>query len=375
MMETLESLFHYVWSFALIISIIVFIHEFGHFIAARICGVKVEVFSIGFGRELIGRTDRRGTRWKISLWPVGGYVKMFGDAGAASTPDTSSLDDMTPEEKRVSFHHRPLLAKAFIVAAGPVSNFILAIAVFTYFIFTVGLNSTEPVVGGLLPNSAAQEAGLKTGDRIEQVDGKVMRTFNDISESLMTNLGNPVVLDVMREGDHFTLTLTPRFTEDKDALGNVQKRPLIGIKSQQLTYKDVGLPAALAAATKRTFDMCATTVHVLSQIISGKRGTEDLKGPLGIAKLSGEVTAQGETMSQTLRMILWFAALLSVNLGFVNLLPVPMLDGGHLAFYCIEAIRGRPVAAKFQEWSYRVGLAMIVSLMALSLFNDVKTIF
>ena len=372
MIAHLQSLFHYAWSFALIISVIVFIHEFGHFMMARLCGVRVETFSIGFGRELLGFTDRRGTRWKIALWPLGGYVKMFGDSGAASTPDFGSLDAMTPEEKRQSFHFRPLWAKALIVAAGPVANFILAIAVFTYFIFTVGLSSTEPVVGELMPNTPAVSAGLKPGDRITEVDGKHIGTFDDIVSAVMINLGKPVALSIERGTEHLTLSLTPMEYEEKDVLGHVVKHPLIGIRSQKLTYENVDLPTALSAAISRTYGMCLTTVHVMGQMISGERSTKDLKGPLGIAKLSGEITSHGETMSETLRTILWFVALLSVNLGFVNLLPIPMLDGGHLAFYCIEALRGRPMAARFQDYSYRVGLAIVASLMALSLFNDVR---
>lgn len=374
MIDPILHLFHYVWSFALILSVIVFVHEFGHFLAARLCGVKVEVFAIGFGRELIGRTDRHGTRWKLALWPLGGYVKMFGDAGAASTPDTTSLDAMSDAEKRISFHFKPLWQKAIIVAAGPLANFLLAIAVFTYFIFTVGMNSTEPVVGGLIPKTPAVTAGLKPGDRITHIDGKAIRTFNDIPAALITNVGNPVTLEVERGTKHLTLTLTPKLIEEKDALGKTQTRPMIGIKSKKITYQDVGLLTALAAATERTYGMCQTTLTVLGQMITGDRGTKDLKGPLGIAKLSGEVTASGETMNETLRMILWFIALLSVNLGFVNLLPIPMLDGGHIAFYCIEAVRGRPMADKFQEWSFRVGFAIVASLMALSLFNDVRQI-
>ncbi len=375
MIETLQTLFHTLWSFALVISIIVFVHEFGHFIVARLCGVKVEVFSIGFGRELLGRTDRHGTRWKLALWPLGGYVKMYGDAGAASTPDSAALDDMTPEQKKVAFHYKPLWAKALIVAAGPASNFLLAIAVFTYFIFTVGMNSTEPVVGEIMPKTPAAHAGLKAGDRILSIDGKEMRRFSDISETLMINVGKPVEVLVERKEKQFTVSLTPIQFEEKDALGNTQKRPLIGLRSKKLTYENVTLPTAIAAATERTYSMCVTTVKVLGQMITGDRGTQALKGPLGIAKLSGEVTNQGETMSETLKTILWFVALLSVNLGFVNLLPIPMLDGGHLAFYCVEALSGRPLAKKFQEYSYRLGMVLIASLMALSLFNDVRQIF
>ncbi len=371
-MEPIAHVLHYIISFALVISVIVFIHEFGHFIIARLCGVKVETFSIGFGRELVGRTDRHGTRWRISLWPVGGYVKMFGDAGAASTPDERQLNEMTPEEKAVSFHFKPLWAKAAVVVAGPASNFLLAIAVFTYFIFTVGISSTQPIVGEVMPDTPAATAGLKTGDRVLKVDAREMHDFNDIPDAIMTNLGTPVVLTIRRGEKTFTKSLTPISFADKDALGNAVKRPLLGIRSQQITYKDVTLPQAIALSTERTYDMCATSLRVLGQMITGKRSTEELKGPLGIAKLSGEVTSSGDTLGETVRMFLWFVALLSVNLGLVNLLPIPMLDGGHLAFYGLEALRGRPLAEKFQEYSFRFGFAVIACLMALSVFNDVK---
>ena len=371
-MDVIFSGAHYVLSFAAVISVIVFIHEFGHFMVARLCGVKVEVFSIGFGRELLGRTDRHGTRWKLALWPVGGYVKMFGDAGAASTPDGENLTKMSDAEKRVSFHYKPLWAKALIVVAGPTANFLLAISVFTYFIFTVGLASTQPVVGEVMPGTPAAEAGLQAGDTILKVDNKRMRRFNDIPDAIMTNLGTPVELTIARNGETFTRSLTPIAFDDVDALGNPVKRPLIGIRSEQLTYENVGLLSAIGIATQKTYEMCVTSLRVLGQMITGDRSTEELKGPLGIAKLSGEVTQVGESFGETFRMFLWFIALLSVNLGLVNLLPIPMLDGGHLAFYGIEALRGRPLAERFQEYSFRFGFVVIASLMAFTLFNDVR---
>lgn len=375
MIDWLLSGAHYLLSFALVISIIVFVHEFGHFIVARWVGVKVEVFSIGFGRELIGRTDRHGTRWKLALWPLGGYVKMYGDAGAASTGDNKKLKKMTAAQKKVSFHHKPLWAKAAVVAAGPISNFLLAILVFTYFIFTVGLTSTQPVIGSVIKDSPAAAAGLRANDRIVAVDGTRIKTFNDIPAAIITNLGTPVELLIERNGKQFTKTITPKEIEEKDVVGNTMKRPLIGLRSQKLTYEDVGLAQSLWAATVKTYDMCATSLKVLGQMVGGDRSVDELKGPLGIAKLSGEVTKQGETMKDTLHLFLWFVALLSVNLGMVNLFPIPMLDGGHLLFYCIEAVRGRPMAEKFQDYSFRFGFAIIASLMVFTLFNDVKQLF
>lgn len=374
-MHHLLSFLHYAVSFALVISIIVFVHEFGHFIVARLCGVRVEVFSIGFGHELIGFTDRYGTRWKLAALPLGGYVKMFGDASAVSAPDAKALLKMSKAEQRFSFHHRPLWAKAAIVSAGPLFNFLLAILVFTYFIFTVGIASTEPVVGSVLPHTPAAIAGLRAGDRIVAFNDKPIRTFNQITDMVATNLGTPVVLQVERGKKTFDVTLTPKQVTDKDAIGNVMKHPLIGLKSKQVTYKDANLPQALWLATSKTYDMCASSLKVLGQMVAGHRSTDELRGPLGIAKLSGEVTERGDTLGETVRMFLWFIALLSVNLGLVNLFPIPILDGGHLLFYVVEALRGRPLAERFQEYSYRFGFVFIAGLMALSLLNDVRQMF
>lgn len=367
---------HYAWSFMVIISVIVFVHEFGHYIVARWCGVKVETFSIGFGREIWGYTSRKsGTRWKLSLLPFGGYVKMFGDAGAASTADTEAIALMTEEEKKVSFHHKPLWAKALVVAAGPAFNFMLTIAVFTYFIFTVGIASTEPVVGEVLKGSAAAEAGIHAGDRILSIDGKKMERFNDIPAYIITNTGTEVTLLIERKGKQRSLTLTPRIVEEKDMLGNSSKRPLIGLKSNQITRESVGFGQALVEAVKSTYNMCASSLKVLGQMLTGKRSVEELKGPVGIAKMSGQVTQAGDTMPETLRMILWFVALLSANLGMVNLFPVPMLDGGHLVYYGIEAMRGRPMAERYMEFGYRMGFVLLMTLMGFTLFNDLRQLW
>lgn len=372
-MDWLFSGAHYLISFALVISVIVFIHEFGHFLAARLCGVRVEVFSIGFGRELLGRTDRHGTRWKLALWPLGGYVKMFGDAGAASTPESNAtFDAMSAAEKKVSFHHKPLWAKFVIVAAGPLANFLLTIFVFTYFIFTVGITSTRPVIGSVVANSPAQAAGLQPGDRVLAIDGKKVKNFNDISNAVLTNTGTPVTLEIRRAGELSRVTLTPKKVIERDLLGTPTKRPLIGLRSEQISYKNVGLPQALAAAVEKTYDMCATSLKMLGQMLTGHRSASELKGPIGIAKISGEVTQTGDTFGETLRMFLWFIALLSVNLGMVNLFPIPMLDGGHLAFYSIEALRGRPLAERFQEYSFRLGFVVVAGLMAFTIFNDMR---
>lgn len=371
-MDSLLTILHSALSFAVIIGIIVIIHEGGHFLVARLCGVKVEVFSIGFGREIAGFNDRRGTRWKLSALPLGGYVKMFGDAGAASNADHDKLGAMTQEERNVSFHYKPLWRKALIVVAGPVANFILTIAVFTYLIYAVGISSTKPIVGEVLPNTPAASAGLEKDDIILKVDNRKIRYFNDIIDSITYNTGTPVVITFERHGEQLQKTLTPTHFDDKDALNNDYKRPMLGIRSVRMTYENVSFPQAIALSIEKTYDLCEGSLRAMGQMISGDRSTRELKGTLGIAKLSGDVTRQGKTFSETFHMVLWFIALISANLGMVNLFPIPMLDGGHLAFYCIEAVRGRPLADKFQEYSLRFGVAVIACLMAFTLFNDVR---
>lgn len=363
----LPHLAHTALSFFIIISVIVFVHEFGHYFIARLCGVRVEAFAIGFGRELLGRNDSHGTRWKLCALPIGGYVKMYGDSNEASTPDNAALSVMTDAEKQVAFHYKPLWRKAAIVAGGPVANFILTIGILTWFIFTTGLPTTEPIVGDIIKDTPAEAAHLQKNDRVLSVNGEKVELFSDIPRLIATNLGTPVTLEIERGDKILTQVLTPKWMEDEDALGNKYKRPLIGFKSLEMKYQDVGLARAVGEAVRRTYQLCATTLHAMGQMVSGHRSLKEIRGPLGIAKMSGQATEKG------VNTILWFIAMLSANLGLFNLFPIPMLDGGHLAFYAIEATRGgKPLAIKIQEYSMRVGMALLAMLMAFSLLNDVK---
>jgi len=370
MLERLSSLPQTIAAFIIVISIIVFVHEFGHYIVAKLCGVRITTFSLGFGKELLGWNDKSGTRWKISLLPFGGYVKMFGDSSEASNPDVNALEKMSAAEKKLAFHFKPLYQKSLVVAAGPVFNFLLTIGIFTFFIMTNGLPSIEPIAGSIMPNSAAAEAGLQAGDRITMVDGKKVHSFNDIPYYISTNLGTPVLLSVERVGEkgieNLQITLTPKNVDDDDGLGNKAKRPLIGIKSGEIKYADIGLIGAVAEASKRTYMICETTLRAMGQMIMGKRELADLKGPIGIAQMSGQAA------DKDAHTVLWLIAMISANLGLANLLPIPVLDGGHLVFYTIEALFRRPLAVKAQEWSFRVGFSLLAMLMAYSLFNDVR---
>lgn len=366
MLEHIYSLGHTLAAFIIVLSIIVFIHEYGHYIVAKLCGVKIEVFSIGFGKELLGWNDKSGTRWKVSLLPLGGYVKMFGDSSAASTPDGDLLAGMAPQEREKAFHYKPLYKKMLVVAAGPVANFLLTIAIFIYFIMSNGLPSIDPVVGKIMPDSPAIESGIQVGDRIIMIDGNKVSSFNDISYLVSTNIGTPVILQIERGKENLTITLTPKMFEDDDGLGNKIKRPLIGIRSGDIKYEDVGFARALGESVRRTYMICESTLKVMGQMITGKRGVEDLKGPVGIAQLSGQAA------SKDTHTVLWLIAIISANLGLMNLLPVPVLDGGHLVYYSIEALRGRPLAQKMQEWGFRIGFALLAMLMAFTLINDFR---
>lgn len=356
--------FHSLWSFFVVISVIVFVHEFGHYIVAKLCGVKIMAFSLGFGKELVGWNDKSGTRWKIAMLPLGGYVKMFGDASAASNTDADAIEHMSESDRKLTFHHKPLYKKAAIVAAGPLSNFLLTIVIITGFIMTVGLPSADPVIGQVMHGSPAQAAGLIPGDRIEKINDDTVRVFNDISYLVSTNLGTPLTLMVLRKDKEFTVTLTPQEVEDDDGLGNKIKHPVIGIKSTDIKYHEVGPVKALEEAVHRTIMLCASTLKVMGQMVTGKRGAGDLKGPVGIAQLSGQAT------DRDFHTTLWLIAMLSANLGLVNLFPIPVLDGGHLAYYAAEALSGRPLAQKVQEWGFKLGFVILFALMTFTILND-----
>jgi len=350
-------------SFIFILSVIVFIHEMGHYLVARYNGVRIDVFSIGFGREIFGWNDTTGTRWKVCLLPLGGYVKMFGDADAASTPG-EDLPEMKPEDKAISFHHKRLGQRSAIVLAGPLANFILAIFILAIMFVTVGQRITPALISIVQPDGAAAAAGMIPGDRITAIDDTEIDRFEMVQRIVRASVGESLLFTIERDGEVIELVMIPRRVEVTDGFGNRQKFGQIGVGRKGVEFVRHGPLKAVWAAVEETASLTMATLDALGQIISGNRSAEELGGPIRIAQVSGQVAEDG------LVTVFWFMAVLSINLGLINLFPVPMLDGGHLLFYVYEAIRGKPLGERAQEYSFRVGLAMVLSLMIFATWND-----
>ena len=350
-------------SFVFILSVIVFIHEMGHYLVARYNGVRIDVFSIGFGREIFGWNDTTGTHWKVCLLPLGGYVKMFGDADAASTPG-EDLPEMKPEDKAISFHHKRLGQRSAIVLAGPLANFILAIFILAIMFVTVGQRITPALISIVQPDGAAAAAGMIPGDRITAIDDTEIDRFEMVQRIVRASVGESLLFTIERDGEVIELVMIPRQVEVTDGFGNRQKFGQIGVGRKGVEFVRHSPLKAVWAAVEETASLTMATLDALGQIISGNRSAEELGGPIRIAQVSGQVAEDG------LVTVFWFMAVLSINLGLINLFPVPMLDGGHLLFYVYEAIRGKPLGERAQEYSFRVGLAMVLSLMIFATWND-----
>jgi regulator of sigma E protease len=359
----------YIIPFLFVLSIVVFIHEFGHFLIARLCGVRVLVFSIGFGPELAGFNDRYGTRWKISAIPLGGYVKFFGDESAASTPDAPRLEAMSPSDRAQSFFFQPVFKRAAIVVAGPMANFLLAIVIFSAMLMFYGKQTMSARVDAVQPDSAAAVAGFQPGDLVVAIDGRAVDSFADMQQIVSESAGDPLVIKVDRRGEPLVLKATPVLKEVKDTFGNVHRIGILGISRSMaeadLKYQPVSPPRAVWMAVQQTWEVVDQTLSYLGGVVTGHKSADQLSGPIGIARVIG----QAATIS--VAFVIHIAAVISVSIGLLNLFPIPLLDGGHLLFYSIEALRGRPLSERAQEVGFRIGLAIVVMLMIFATFNDI----
>jgi regulator of sigma E protease len=362
-MAIVDFVWNYAVPFLLVLTVLVFVHEMGHYLVARYNDVRVEVFSVGFGGEAYGWTSSSGTRWRISWIPLGGYVRFFGDANAASAP-ADGLEDLTPHERAVSFHHKRLGQRAAVIVAGPAANFLLAIVLFAGLFVFVGQAFTPPVVGSVLENSAAAAAGFVANDRVVSMDGTVIERFQDMQRIVSMSPERPIRTVVERSGETLTLMATPRLVEETDRFGNAYRIGRIGITGEGLEYIRHDPFTALWRATGETVSISAATLDYVGQMIMGRRSTEELGGPVRIAQMSGQMWQLGMVA------LISFAALLSINLGLINLFPIPMLDGGHLLFYAIEALRGRPVSDRIMDYGFRLGLALVLCLAVFVTWND-----
>lgn len=355
-----------VLAFVAVIGPLVFVHELGHYLVGRWCGVKAEAFSIGFGPEIAAWVDRRGTRWRIGALPLGGYVRFKGDMNAASQTDPAWLE-MSAADRAESFPAKPLWQRAAIVAAGPLINFLFAIVILGSFAFIHGESRTPAIAGQVQAGSAAAAAGIVAGDRIVAINGREMATFDDIRLYAQIRPGEPVSIQVERGGERLERQGRIGAVEESDGFGNSFKIGRLGIAPGDPVIEPVSLWRAPVVAIERTGQIIRTMVETLGQILGGGRSVKELGGPLKIAEVSGQAATLG------VESFIFFMALISINLGFINLLPIPMLDGGHLLFYGLEAVQRKPVSAKVQEWAYRSGLAMLLAMMMLVTFNDLTS--
>lgn len=355
----------YILPFVAVIAPVVFFHELGHFAIARLFGVRVETFSIGFGPAIVSWMDRKGTRWKISWFPLGGYVKFFGDLDAASTPDRDAAATMTAAERAVAFPFKPLYQRALIVAAGPIANFVLAIAILATFLLVFGDTNIPARIAKVMPGMPAQAAGFHVDDLVVDIDGRAIASFGDMTTYIGMRPGEPLVVTVVRGGARVPLHVTPKLVTIKDPFGEIEKVGQLGVelggRAQVVKYGPLG---ALQEACHMTWQIVQASLDMRTRLFSSSAAVGQLHGPLGIAKISAQV-AQINLLS-----LIKLAAFISVSIGLVNLFPIPLLDGGHLLYYGFEAVLGRPLGARAQDVGFRLGLAVMLGLMLLATWND-----
>ena len=367
-MALLGILTGYIIPFVLVLSVLVFVHEMGHYLVGRWCGIRVTAFSVGFGPELLGFTDSHGTRWKFSAVPLGGYVKFFGDDDVASRPDASGLEELSEKERAQTLAGAKLWKRAATVAAGPIANFLLAIAIFAVLFATYGKMVADPVVAEVRAESAAQAAGVEVGDLLVALDGTAIRTFDDVRRYVAVRPETEIVVGIERDGRRIDLPVVPKRTEITDQFGNKMELGQIGIVTNaergNFRVETFSPLQSVAEGARETGHIVTGTFKYLGNIFTGRMSADQIGGPIRIAETTGQMASLG------FAAVLNFAAVISVSLGLMNLFPIPVLDGGHLLMYALEAVRGRPLSARVQEVVFRFGFAMILTLMVFATWND-----
>ncbi len=364
-MNIIDMALNWGFPFLVALTILVFFHELGHFWVARLAKVRVEVFSVGFGAELFGWNDKAGTRWKIGVIPLGGYVKMFGQSDLPGDED-EDRPPLTDKEKAVSFQHKTLAQRTAIVAAGPIANFLLSVVLIACLMATFGAARPYAGVGEMMPGSAAAEAGFEAGDRIVSIDGEAVEWFSDLVRIVSVQPEMLLKIKVRRGDDEFVLTATPKRHQQLGAEGKTVEIGLLGVRydPQQMHYERQNPLMAVWLGIQQTASLTEKTLSFLGQVISGRQGTEGIGGPLRIVQYAGITFQSG------IENFILFLAVLSINLGLINLFPIPILDGGHLLFFAVEAIRGRPLGPQAQEYGFRFGLILVLILMVFVTWND-----
>jgi regulator of sigma E protease len=355
-----------VLSFLLVIGPLIFIHELGHYFVGRWFGVKAETFSIGFGREIGGWTDKRGTRWKVGWLPLGGYVKFKGDMNPASTPSDEWLS-LPAEERAETFQAKPVWQRFIIVAAGPVTNFLFAILAFIGIFAAIGYPTTPPVVHGIAEAGPADRAGFLPGDRIVEANGRDVEVFTDLQAYVRLRPDESIRFTVARNGEPIILDVVTEARVVSDSFGNEARFGSLGVTSGPPTFEKLPPLGLVGAAVDQTVETVLAMVVTLGQVITGERSMKEMGGPLKIAQYSGQQASLGWIA------FFWFMTVISINLGFINLLPIPLLDGGHLLFYIIEGVRRKPLKPEAQEWAFRTGLAALLALMIFVTLNDLAS--
>lgn len=371
-MDWLINAVYYVVPFVVVLGILVFVHELGHFAVARMCGVKVDVFSIGFGKELWGRRDRQGTYWKIAAVPLGGYCQFLGDDDASSAGD-GKASELSEEEKKFTFQYQSPAKKLVIALAGPMSNYLFAILIFAGIFFFLGKINFPPVVGEVFENSAAAKAGIVANDRILTINGNKIDSFDDIRKEVDLTVGNEVVVELLRDGREIRLQFPLTEMEVPEANGEMTKRLMLGVKSVnviELDHEKLSLPQSLKEAFLEAWNVTEATLRGVGQMVTGKRSGEEIGGIIRIAEMSGDISKQNGILD-----LVVFMALLSINLGLINLFPIPVLDGGHIVIYLAEIAVGKEINTQIKDALFKVGFSLIIALMIFATWNDFVRLF